>query len=158
FCAAGTGGLSGNACQGTTAQTNIINPKYFNSMGRSIIALLPMPNGQTNPSTGSAWNANNAVDSPQEHLRTNAVSRTDVVLSQKSRFSVRALFDRDDSTTYNRVIPGVGSVDNPFPGNLVTGSFTHVLRPTIINEMTVGFSQNHWGFQDHKGSLVTSDY
>ena len=158
FCDAGTGGLSNVPCAPTSTRTSIINPAYFNPMGRSILALLPLPNGETNPASGQAWNANDARDAPQEHVRTNAVIRSDVVVSRKTRFSVRALFDRDHSTTYNRVVPGIGSVDNAFPGNLVTASLTQVLKPTMVNEMTMGWSQNHWGFQDHKGPLVASDY
>src|SRR5207244_1316374 len=101
---------------------NVINPKYFSPMGRALLALIPMPNNKTNPAAGSAWNANDAQDNLPLHVRKNFVFRTDTVLSQKTRFSVRALFDRDDSTTFNRVAPGIGSVDNPFPGNLLTGT------------------------------------
>jgi hypothetical protein len=49
------------------------------------------------------------------HERKNLVTRFDTVLSDSMRFSVRALFDRDDSVTYNRVAPGIGSVNNMFP-------------------------------------------
>ena len=35
---------------------------------------------------------------------------------QGYRVSMRMMFDRDDSTTYNRVAPGIGSVNNLFPG------------------------------------------
>ena len=71
---------------------------------------------------------------------------------------MRALFDRDDSTTPNRVAPGIGSVNNVFPGNLVTGTYTQVLSNSMVHEMTVGLSQNHWGFRVGTGALNASDY
>ena len=159
WCAAGTGGISGTACSPTsTAGSNVINPAFFDPTGRALLALMPMPNNIYNPAAGQLFNANDARDTLPIHIRKNFVFRTDTVLSQKTRFSVRALFDRDDSTTYNRVAPGIGSVDNPFPGNLVTGTLTQVIKPTVVNEVTIGFSQNHWGFQDHQGPIVPSDY
>jgi len=158
FCAAGTAGATGTACVPTTTVTNIINPKYFNSMGRSILNLLPLPNNVPNAAAGNAWTSNNGSDTLPEHVRKNVVLRVDTVLSQKTRFSVRGLFDRDDSTTFNDIMPGVGSIDNPFPGNLLSTTITQVLKPTVVNEITVGFSQNHWGFKRQPGALQASDY
>ena len=109
FCAAGTGGVSGNACVGTSAKTNIINPKYFDATGATMLRLLPMPNNVTNPSSGAAWSANNASDTLPQHTRRNYVFRTDYVQSSKVRYSFRWLRDRDDSTTYNAMTPGCGA-------------------------------------------------
>ncbi len=92
------------------------------------------------------------------HQRKDIVTRVDTVLSQKTRFSVRGLFDRDDNTSPNAVMPGVGTSDNVFPGNLITGTVTPVLRPTVVNEITVGDSWNHWGFKAKPGPIVASDY
>jgi hypothetical protein len=129
YCAAGTGGSSGAACAPTATQTNIINPKYFNSMGRAMLNLLPLPNDQINPASAQAWAGNNASDLTPVHHRKDIVTRVDTVLSQKTRFSVRGLFDRDDNTSYNDIMPGVGGQDNVFPGNLLTGTVTQVLKP-----------------------------
>ena len=158
YCAAGTGGLSGNACSGTSTQTNIINPKYMNSMGRSMLNLLPLPNDKINSANAQAWAGNNASDLTPVHHRKDIVTRVDTVLSQKTRFSVRGLFDRDDNTSYNNIMPGVGGSDNVFPGNLFTGTLTQVLKPTVVNEFTAGFSQNHWGFKRQEGPIQASDY
>ena len=38
------------------------------------------------------------------------------MLAQNIRFSGRALFDRDDSITYNRVAPGIGEHQQQVPG------------------------------------------
>ena len=164
FCAPGTGGLSGVGCSGTADNTGILNSKYFNAMGRSILNVLPNPNNQYNPAVGQAFTANNASDTLPEHVRSDIVTRVDVVLSQSTRFSVRGLFDRDDNTNFNNIVPGGGSAgngggsDNVFPGNLITGTVTKVIKPTVVNEVTVGFSQNHWGFKRRRGPLVASDY
>jgi hypothetical protein len=158
FCAPGTGGLSGVACAGTTAQTNIINPKYFDSMGRSMLNLLPLPNEIFNLGQGQAYSSNDAQDATPKHTRKNTVLRVDTVLSQNTRFSVRGLFDRDDNTSPNNIMPGVGTSDNIFPGNMISGTLTQVLRPTVVNEITVAWAQNHWGFKRKPGPLEASDY
>ena len=95
--------------------------------------------------------------------------RIDQVINQNNRFSFKLLMDRDHSTTFNRAVPGdfvpgVGtfnnSVNNLFPGNLITGAYSQVLSPTMVNEVTVGFSHNHWGFivGTSPGDLNASDY
>ncbi len=45
-----------------------------------------------------------------------------------------------------------------FPGDLVTGSMTKVINPTIVNEVTVGYSHNHYGFRDGKGEVNQETY
>ncbi len=39
-----------------------------------------------------------------------------------------------------------------FPGNLVTGTMTRVISPSMVNETIVGFSLNHWGHRVGKGA------
>jgi hypothetical protein len=158
FCRAGTGGLSGVPCVGTSASTNIINPKYFDSMGQSMLNLLPQPNFVYNQASGQAYSSNSAYDNTNDHVRKNLVLRVDTVLSQNSRFSVRGLFDRDDNTAKNNIMPGIGTSDNVFPGNLLSGTVTSVIKPTVVNEVTFGFAQNHWGFKRTPGPIKASDY
>jgi hypothetical protein len=123
---------------------NVIPKDRINPMGQAILNLLPLPNGVLDQSPGNAWTSNDMRDLTPLHERKNMVTRFDTVLSASMRFSVRALFDRDDSVTYNRVAPGIGSVNNMFPGNLLTGTFTKVVSAKMVNEVTVGWSQNHW--------------
>jgi hypothetical protein len=137
---------------------NVINPKYFHPMGVNMLNLMPMPNGILNQQAGQEWTSNDARDVTPIHKRTNFVSRVDVILSQTTRFRVGAFFDRDDSSTPNRVAPGIGWVNNMFPGDLVTGSFSKVLSNTMVNEATAGFSHNHWGFRVGTGGLNFADY
>jgi hypothetical protein len=68
------------------------------------------------------------------------------------------MFDRDDHTRFNRVAPGIGSVNNMFPGDLVTGTYTQVVSSSMVHETTVGFSHNHWGFRVGTGGLNEPDY
>jgi hypothetical protein len=137
---------------------NIIPRDRFNSMGQAMLNLLPLPNGILNQQVGQEWTSNDAQDVTPIHKRKNFVMRVDTVLSERMRFSVKTLFDRDDSITFNRVAPGIGSVNNMFPGDLVTGAFTQVLSNTMVNEVTSGFSHNHWGFRVGTGKLTNSDY
>jgi hypothetical protein len=137
---------------------NIIPPYRIHPMGQRMLNLLPLPNGILNQQAGQQWTSNDAQDVTPIHKRKNFVMRIDTVLSQTKRFSVKSLFDRDDSTTFNRVAPGIGSVNNMFPGDLLTGAFSQVLSNSMVHEMTAGFSHNHYGFRVGTGKLNESDY
>jgi hypothetical protein len=137
---------------------NVIPQDRIHPLGQRILNLLPLPNGVINQQAGQQWTSNDARDVTPLHVRRNTVVRVDTQLSDNQRFSIRMLFDRDDSTTFNRVAPGIGSVNNMFPGNLLTGTYTQVLRNTLVNEVIAGISQNHWGFRVGTGSLLASDY
>jgi hypothetical protein len=137
---------------------NIIPANRINTMGQRMLNLLPMPNGILNQQAGQEWTSNDAQDVQPIHKRTNFVTRIDAVISQSQRVSMRAMFDRDDHTRYNRVAPGIGSVNNMFPGDLVTATHTHVLSSSMVHEMTAGFSHNHWGFRVGTGGLSGDDY
>ena len=117
-----------------------------------------MPNGILNQQAGQQFTSNDAQDVQPIHKRTNFVTRIDAVLSESQRVSMRAMFDRDDHTRFNRVAPGIGSVNNMFPGDLVTATHTKVLSSSMVHEMTAGFSHNHWGFRVGTGSLEGDDY
>jgi hypothetical protein len=157
YCAAGTGGLNGG-CQGTSTATNIINPKYFNSVGAAMLNLLPLPNNKYNPAANQFNTANDMRDTLPLHTRKNYVLRMDAVLSNKVRFSVRSLIDRDDSTTYNAIAPGLGSSDNTYNGDMYAGSVTWVVKPTVVNELTTGYTADWWGFRAKPGKIEASDY
>jgi hypothetical protein len=49
-------------------------------------------------------------------------------------------------------------VNNMFPGNLLTGAFTQVISSHMVNEVTAGWSQNHWGFKVGTSKLNFGDY
>ena len=130
----------------------------ISSLGQRMLNLLPQPNGTINQQTGQQFTSNDARDVTPLHARKNTVIRIDTQLGPAQRFSVRGLFDRDDSTTFNRVAPGIGSVNNFFPGNLLTGTYTAVVRSTLVNEAVVGVSKNNYGFRVGTGSLTSNDY
>ena len=78
-------------------------------------------------------------DTTPLHTRTNfVVARRHRAGARTPGSASRALFDRDDSITYNVVQPGEASSNNVFPGDLVTGTMTKVISPTMVNEVTVG--------------------
>ncbi|MPZ20795.1 MAG: hypothetical protein GEV06_23230 [Luteitalea sp.] len=137
---------------------NIIPPNRIHPMGQKMLSLLPVPNGILNQQAGQQWTSNDAQDITPIHTRQNFVMRLDAVLSQSTRFSVRTIFDRDDSITFNRVAPGVGSHNNVFPGDFISASASQVLGSSMVNEITAGFSHNHYGFRVGTGKQVLSDY
>jgi hypothetical protein len=137
---------------------NIIPQERIHPMGQKMLNLLPLPNGVLNQQAGQQWTSNDGQDTTPIHKRRNFVMRIDAVLSQSQRLSFRTMFDRDDSITFNRVAPGIGSHNNVFPGDLISGSHTKVLSSSMVNEITAGFSHNHYGFRVGTGKLVMSDY
>ena len=160
------GSLSGTATlqpikdplTGTPFDGNIVPSNRFDPVGRAMLNLLPLPNGIRDPSKDNYNNSNDAQDKTPLHDRTNFVSRVDVVLTPNTRFSGKALFDRDNSIAFNRVAPGIGDINNVFPGDLLTGAYTQVLGSSMVNELTLGFSHNHYGFRIGKGAINQSDY
>ena len=137
---------------------NIIPQDRIHPMGRNMLNLLPLPNGILNQQSGQQWTSNDAQDTTPIHKRQNFVMRLDAVLSNATRFSFRTLLDRDDSITFNRVAPGIGSHNNVFPGTLISGSMTQILSSSMVNELTAGFSHNHYGFRVGTGKLNMDDY
>jgi hypothetical protein len=137
---------------------NIIPQNRIHPMGQQMLNLLPLPNGVLNQQAGQQWTSNDGQDTTPIHKRKNFIMRIDAVLSQSQRLSFRSLLDRDDSITFNRVAPGVGSHNNVFPGDFVSGSHTSVLSSNMVNEVTAGFSHNHYGFRVGTGKLNMEDY
>jgi hypothetical protein len=137
---------------------NVIPQERINPLGSNILGLLNLPNNVRDRTSNAFHNSNDARDTTPLHTRTNLVSRGDVVWSADTRFSIRALFDRDDSIRYNVVQPGEGDENNVFPGNLVNGSMTKVISPTIVNEATFGYTYNHFGHRIGKGEIRQEDY
>jgi hypothetical protein len=126
---------------------NVIPAERISSLGQRMLNQLPTANGITNPTVGQEWTSNSMYDLTPIHGRTNHVLRLDAVLSDKTRFNFRALKDRDDDWSWNRITPGTGFVNQNTPGLLLSTTMTKVLRPTIVNETSFGYTHNRWGFK-----------
>jgi Carboxypeptidase regulatory-like domain/TonB-dependent Receptor Plug Domain/TonB dependent receptor len=126
---------------------NIIPADRINPLGQRMLNLLPTANGITNPQTGQEWTSNSMYDLTPVHGRTNHVLRLDAVLSDKTRFNFRVLKDRDDDWSWNRITPGTGFINQNTPGLLLSTTMTRVVRPTIVNETSFGYTHNRWGFK-----------
>ena len=126
---------------GCGVQFSCIDP-----LGQRMLRILPEANGILNPQAGQEWTSNSAWDLTPVHGRTNHVLRVDTVLSEKTRFAIRAIKDRDDDWSWNRLTPGTGFVNQNTPGLLLATTITKVLRPTMVNEMGFGYTHNRWGF------------
>jgi Carboxypeptidase regulatory-like domain len=133
---------TGNAFQG-----NVIPANRINALGQRMLNQLTTANGIGNPQAGQEWTSNSTYDLTPVHGRTNHVIRVDAVLSEKTRFNVKALKDRDDDWQQNFFQPGTGFVNQNTPGLLLAATMTRVVRPTIVNEMNVGYTHNRWGFK-----------
>ena len=131
---------------------NKIPPDRFDPMGRALLLLAPLPNNVRDQTTNAYNNSNMALDLTPQHTRTNFITRVDAVLGSNTRLSGRALFDRDNAIGPNNIAPGVGEINNNFPGNLINGTMTKVISPSMVNETIVGYSWNHWGHRVGTGA------
>ena len=145
--------LTGQQFPGNVIPSNRINP-----MGQALLMLSPLPNGQRDSTTNAYNNSNDAQDLQPRHTRSNFITRVDAVFGSNTRASVRALFDRDDAISPNNIAPGIGEINNNFPGNLINGTMTKVLSPSMVNETIIGYSWNHWGHRVGTGAENSSNY
>ncbi len=116
-------------------------------LGQRMLGLVTTANGITNPAVGQEWTSNAMYDLTPVHGRTNHVLRLDAVLSEKTRMNFRVLKDRDDDWQQNFFMHGTGFVNQNTPGLLLSGSMTRVVKPTVVNEMSFGYTHNRWGFK-----------
>ena len=116
-----------------------------------MLNLLPLPNGYFDPSNNQYNAFNYGVDTFPYHSRTNNTLRLDVVLNNSVRGSYRFIKDREDNISNNVFAPGIGWANNAVPGYISTGSVTPVLGPRLVNETTVGFAHNSYGWFSDDG-------
>ena len=126
---------------------NVIPADRIHPMGRAMLNLLPLPNGILNPISGQEWTSNHFFEQTPEHSRTDHVFRGDVVLSDRLRASGKVLADREDNWTNGTFGAGLGRTNNFVPGYVLSGTITAVLSPTMVNEITMGFGHNNYGFR-----------
>ena len=126
---------------------NIIPADRINPLGQKMLRLLPQANGILDPRVDQQWTSNSTYDLTPVHGRTNHVLRADGVLTDKTRFNVKIVKDRDDDWSWNRITPGTGYVNQNTPGLLMSTTVTKILKPTIVNETNFGYTHNRWGFK-----------
>ena len=137
---------------------NVIPANRLNPLGQKMLNLLPTANGILNTQAGQEWTSNSAYDLTPLHSRMNHVFRVDQVWSDRTRWSARLIKDRDDNWSWNRFTPGTGFIKQNTPGILASGGVTQVLKPTMVNEMTFGYTHNRWGFKAADDFDYTSLY
>ena len=123
-------------------------------MGVAMLNLLPLPNGIHNPQPNQYNAGNAAYETMPLHSRTSNTLRIDAVLNQNIRGSVKFSKDREDNINNNRFAPGLGITNNAVPGQLLSFSSTQVLSPRIVNEVTVGYARNSYGFRPAEGKYA----
>jgi Carboxypeptidase regulatory-like domain/TonB-dependent Receptor Plug Domain len=126
---------------------NVIPANRISALGQKMLNILPTANGVLDPRVGQAWTSNSAYDLTPVHGRTNHVLRLDTVFTDKTRMAFRLIKDRDDDWSWNRLTPGTGFVNQNTPGLLISSTLSQVLRPTMVNEMSFGYTHNRWGFK-----------
>jgi hypothetical protein len=126
---------------------NVIPQNRINALGQKMLRLLPEANNIRDPRVGQEWTSNSTYDLTPVHGRTNHVLRMDTVLTDKTRMAFRVVKDRDDDWSWNRITPGTGFINQNTPGLLASTTLTQVLKPTVVNEASFGYTHNRWGFK-----------
>ena len=67
------------------------------------------------------------------------------------RGSYRFIKDREDNISNNVFAPGIGWANNAVPGYISTASVTQVLGSRLVNETTIGFAHNSYGWFSDDG-------
>ena len=126
--------------------------------GRRCFACCRKPTASSTRASDQQWTSNSTYDLTPVHGRTNHVLRADGVLTDKTRFNVKIVKDRDDDWSWNRITPGTGFVNQNTPGLLMSTTVTKILKPTIVNETNFGYTHNRWGFKAADDFDYTSLY
>jgi hypothetical protein len=127
-----------------------------NPLGRALVAIAPLPNLVF---SNQADEFNNSNDARRTHAAPRAfelrVARRRRVVRERPVHSGKALFDRDDSITYNRAVaPGPTNANNNFHnGDLLTGALSQVLEPTDSQRVTFGFLAQPLGLPPGQGQV-----
>ena len=127
---------------------------HINQTGLAMLNLLPLPNDIHNPQPNQYNAANSTYETMPLHSRTSSTFRYDVVLSQSIRGSFKFSNDREDNINNNRFAPGLGVTNNAVPGRLMTIASTQVLSSKMVNEVTVGYARNSYGFRSAEGQYA----
>jgi outer membrane receptor protein involved in Fe transport len=146
FTTAGTLQAITDPLTGQPFPGNVIPANRINPLGRAMLNLLPEPNGILNLQPGQAFTSNSAYDTSPEHSRTSHVLRLDQIVTDRTRASFRILHDIENLWAYNGFTPGTGHLNNRTPGWVISSTVTQVIRPTVVNEMIFGHSQNRFGW------------
>jgi Carboxypeptidase regulatory-like domain/TonB dependent receptor len=133
---------------------NIIPTERFNSVGRAIANLYPLPN--------RAVPFQNFVSSPSQRDRNDSFDvRLDHLINERSNlvfrysFGDRDLFEPFSGPSFSRV-PGYGTNIPRRSQNVMLGE-THVFSPAFVNEARVAFNRVAIGvFQENMGTSINA--
>jgi hypothetical protein len=121
---------------------NIIPADRLDPIGQAILKWYPLPN-YTDPNPTLALQRNYAVDGVGSHPRRNELVRIDWNPYENLRGFFR--WARDNDTVASPFVAynfGVHPFWNPQPGHGYAASVTWIIRPSLLNETTLGKSWN----------------
>ncbi|MDQ6785683.1 MAG: TonB-dependent receptor [Acidobacteriota bacterium] len=118
---------------------NIIPASDISPISRALLNAYPLPNSGTN---GFSYNATTIQNTRQE------VVRIDHNINQNNSIFGRYTHDLNDTQEpgglFNGIsIPNVATTNTLVPGQLLAVTYNSVLTPSITNELSYNFSQNH---------------
>ena len=94
---------------------NIIPANRINALGQKMLRLLPQANGIPILRSARSGPRTRCHDLTPIHGHESRSARG-WVLSDKTRFNVKVIKDRDDDWSWNRITPGTGFVNQNTPG------------------------------------------
>jgi hypothetical protein len=141
---------------GAPFPNNRIPTARIDPTGLAMLNFFPLPNFV---GTGSQANIVNYFEAASAtHPRRNDVLRVDTYITSKLNGYFRWINDHDDLIALYQGVQfskdlggvlgdkGISPIDHPNPGHGYSGSVTHAISPTTINEITVGKSWNTWSW------------
>jgi hypothetical protein len=121
---------------------NIIPASRIDPTGQAMLKFFPLPN-YTDPNPALALQRNYAIDATGSHPRRNDLVRIDWNPFNNLRGFFRWAQDSDNvSSPYVAYNFGVYPFWNPQPGHGYAANATWIIRPNLLNELTLGKSWN----------------
>jgi hypothetical protein len=125
---------------------NIIPASRFSPIGQTMLNLFPQPN-TVDPTGQRQYNFTDVLNNSDP--RTDKILRIDYNISSKDTMFVRLLQDYQAQSGYGAILGAAGDGWGQFPHSYFIPSvgaavtYTHIFRPNLINEATVGQNRAH---------------
>ncbi len=141
---------TGQTCSATSGggcfPGNIIPQSRFSPIGQAMLNLFPLPN-TVDPTGARQYNFTDVLSNTDP--RTDKILRVDYNISSKDTMYVRLLQDYQAQSGFGAILGAAGDGWGQFPHSYFIPSvgaavtYTHIFRPNLINEATLGQNRAH---------------
>jgi hypothetical protein len=126
---------------------NVIPRNRINTVGQGILNFFPLPN-YTDPDPAQVYQRNYKASASGTHPRRNDMARLDTYPMSKINAYFRWIRDYDDQELpFNGFNYLYSSFMHPNPGHGYAAHVTYIVRPTLVNEVSVGKNWDSWQYR-----------